>query len=185
MIRLRVLLAIGLCLLVFFALWPAEPAPYRWGAEPASTWGPDTVHNMQASAAYVDGQLGDGEYVFAVLPEYYSLAAHTSPMTPRIYHTVSPQHGQIEGLNQTGYHDRMRERFVAALETGRIRLLIMTHRTYFMLTQWPAAMDAFRTGYCRVEPTPAVYERTGVNLYEYAPDRGGCLNQTQFESSGV
>lgn len=185
MIRLRAVATVLLCVLLFFALWPAEPVPYQWGSQPADSWGPDTVENMQASADYIDSELGDGDYVFVVLSEYYSLARHTSPMTPRIYHLVSPQHGQIEGLNQTRYHDRMRDRFVQALQNGTIALLIMTKRTDYMLDRWPDARTAFRANFCRVQPTPDVYARNGVNIYDYRPGATDCLNRTVFASHDV
>lgn len=186
MIALRTLLAISVITLGFMGMWSAQPVKY--GLTENEVWQPDSAADMRATAADIDQRLDDGEHVFTVLPEYYSLSEHYPPYTPRIYHLVSPQHGKIERYNRTDHHDRMRERFVNDLENGTIALIIMTVRTDYILDEWPEAREAFRENYCRVLPRPEVYKeisavKRGVHLYEYAPGQSDCINRTTFNSN--
>lgn len=180
MIQFRTVVALALILLVFFAFWPAEPRPYDYGPQFKNNWQPNTVGQMRASAAFIDRRLDDGNHVFSVMAEYHSLSDHYPPYSPRIYHLVSPQHGQIEGWNRTARHDRMQRRFTHGLRTGEIDMLIMTRRTAYILQRWPAAREAFRAKFCRIQPRPAVYEENNVHVYVYAPEREGCVNRTRF-----
>jgi len=186
--QLRTVAVLLLLVVSMFALFPAPHAssqPIKWGAHDTFSWQPNSVGEMRATAADIDRRLGPGEHVFTVMSEYHSLAEHYPPYSPRIYHLVGPQTGQIEGLNQTDYHDRMRVRFINDLQSGEIQLIIMTVRTDYILTRWPDARQAFRVHFCRVQPTPSVYQKHEVRLYEYAPEKQPCINRTRFETGDV
>jgi len=180
-----VLILLGVSVYAFLPAPHVDLKPIAWGMDDKPARHPNSVSGMQASADDINQRLDDGERVFAVLGHYYSLADHYPPYSPRIYHLVGPQTGQIEGLNQTDYHDRMRVRFIGDLQTGDIQLIIMTVRTDYMLTRWPDARQAFRAHFCRVQPTPSVYQKHEVRLYEYAPDKQPCINRTRFETGDV
>lgn len=178
----RTVAVLLLMAVVFVAFFPptGDMHPIEWGGEEKHTWQPNSAAEMRASAAAIDRRLDEGEYVFSVMGEYYSLGEHHPPYSPRIYHLVNPQQGQLEGLNQTKRHDRMRSWFIYDLETGRVALLVMTLRTDYMLERWPEARGAFKANFCRVNDTEAVFRSHDVWLYEYAPDREDCINETQF-----
>lgn len=182
MIQLRTVIALFVIAVLFLALFPASAQPIRWQEE-RKTWHPNTAAEMQVTAADIDRRLDAGEYVFTVMAEYHSLSDHHPPYSPRIYNLVSPQQGQIGGLNQTDWHDIRRDQFTADLKSGRIALLVMTKRTAFTLHEWSKAQAAFEANFCRVNDTPAVYRRHDVWLFEYAPQRGDCVNQYRFEFS--
>lgn len=182
--QLRTVAVLAMLAILFVAFFPppmGDMYPLDWGTDEKETWSPNSVADMQASAAAIDRRLNEGEYVFSVMGQYYSLADRHPPYSPRIYHLVNPQQGQIEGLNQTKHHDRMRSWFIHDVRTGRIALFVMTIRTAYMFSRWPEAKAAFEANFCRVNETEPVFRKYDVWLYEYAPNRTDCINEYRFE----
>ncbi len=185
MIQLRTVAVLVLLAVAFIALFPPPHHDLRaiyWGDVDKVNNKPDSVGEMRESAAHIDRRLAEGEHVYGVLAEYYALSDHYPPYSPRIYNLVSKQIGKIEGMNQTGLHDRRRDQFTADLRGGKLQLLVMTVRLDFMLSEWPKARAAFRANYCRVTPTPDVFQQNNARLYEYAPGRSHCINRTEFDT---
>lgn len=178
MIRLRVPVTVALAILVLAMFWAPVAIPY--GSDEKTTNHPTTVDGMEATAADIEQRIPPDQTVLTVMSEYYALADRGPPYTPRIYHLTSPQHGQIEGYNRTRRADRIERGLAHRFENGSVGLVIMTQRTHYMIDRWELAEQAFRAYYCRVMPTPDLYQQYGVHIYVYAPNSGDCVTETQW-----
>jgi len=185
MIQLRTVAVILFIPLLFYSFWGATPTQFTHGAIAQDANHPNSVAEMQQSAATVDRLADPDDQIFTIFPQYYIIGNNVRDDTsPRIYHLVSPQHGRLEGFNQTTYHDTARAQFIRDLRGGGLDLLVMTERLDYMLSRWPVAREAFQANWCRVQPTPQVWQEHNARGYEYAPERtDSCINHTRYNNT--
>lgn len=175
-VRLAMGAAVGMALLYgFWASVPATQTPFFEEETPSQ------IGTMERTAADLEERVGDDGQVFTVRTNYYALSDVDHAGPARIWGVV----GDAKPINSSdpdSLYQQQRRRLTRQLSTGEIDVVVMSPRTGAVIRNWNSTQQAFREHFCRVEPTPPVYESLSTNIYEYhiAPP-SNCTNTIQTE----
>lgn len=180
LVRVGLVVAVSLAgLVAFWAPTAATTTPHIEDATPS------TIHEMRATSADIDRRVDPGHKVLTVRPNFYAYSEREMAYTSRMWIMVSPYSGGKLNYDEVPRYDDIRNGVARMLRTGQIQVVVMTPRTGYLIRYWDRAYDVFREHFCRVDPRPNLYDRFGVDLYEWHADPpADCTSRINIQWSG-